>query len=299
MAPDAKIRAYRVLGCGGGTSADTLITGLLAAVADKVDVINLSLGGPNGWPDEPLTALVSRIVAQGTAVAVAAGNDGTEGAAYVDAPGDSNGLSVGSVENVDLVTYSIFAEGTSDGVKQIPLLSAKPFEIHPDKLPVKIVDSDLHSTSDACDPAATVKAGPFNNSVVIVGQGYCDLGIQFENIFANGGQYVLYYGRPPPAGVLYIGPELDEGDGRKVSTLLREDALYLKQQINAGRQIQLDFSRQVLFILPNTVNGGRMSPFSSLGPDWTLGGSPAVSVPGGNILGAWPLSKFVFQGCRA
>ncbi len=290
VAPDAKIRAYRIFDCEVGASTDLIIQALLAAFPDGVHVINMSLSTPGGWPGLPQSALASRIVAKGVAVVTANGNYGQEGAFYSAAPADAiNVTAVGSVESIELVAWSIFSQGTSDGETHISMLSGRRFDVPEGKLPVKLVDPSLETKTDACDPDAVAAAGPFNGTVAIVGRGTCDFDVKFKNIFDNGGRHILVYGRPLPAGVFYVDTTIK---GLQVATLLREDGLYLKRQLNSGRAVQIDFSRQSLSLLPNHVNGGGMSDFSATGPDWTLVSAAALSAPGGNILGAMPLSEW-------
>ncbi len=44
VAPQASLYAYRVFSCGGQTTDDIVIQGVLQAYSDKMDVINLSFG---------------------------------------------------------------------------------------------------------------------------------------------------------------------------------------------------------------------------------------------------------------
>jgi subtilisin len=74
VAPAANLRAYRVFpDVGGGASNFDIAKGIDAAVADKCDIINLSLGGPA--KDDLTQAAIDRALAAGVVVVVAAGND--------------------------------------------------------------------------------------------------------------------------------------------------------------------------------------------------------------------------------
>src|SRR5207237_5199704 len=44
VAPEAKIYAYRVFGCGGSASDSVIVAALNQAMKDKVDVVSMSLG---------------------------------------------------------------------------------------------------------------------------------------------------------------------------------------------------------------------------------------------------------------
>ncbi len=77
VAPGATLRAYRVFPDNGGDASNFDIAKAIdAAIADKCDVINMSLGG--GPKDDLTRAAVGRALAAGAIVVVAAGNDGRE-----------------------------------------------------------------------------------------------------------------------------------------------------------------------------------------------------------------------------
>ncbi|KAF6259227.1 peptidase S8/S53 domain-containing protein [Scenedesmus sp. NREL 46B-D3] len=87
MAPRARIAAYKVCwGREGGTCAQAdIIAALDKAVADGVDVLNLSLGGSTyEFPDMLATALM-HVTRAGIFVAAAAGNDGPDDGAVQNA----------------------------------------------------------------------------------------------------------------------------------------------------------------------------------------------------------------------
>jgi subtilisin len=73
VAPGANLRAYRVFpDVGGGASNFDIAKGIDAAVADKCDILNLSLGGED--KDDLTQAAIDRALAAGIVVIVAAGN---------------------------------------------------------------------------------------------------------------------------------------------------------------------------------------------------------------------------------
>lgn len=97
VAPDARLRAYRVFGSGGGASEEVVLAALDRAAADGVDIVNMSLGSPIGArASSVLSAAVDRLVESGTPVNVAAGN-GYAGPFRTSAPAMADGaVAVGS-----------------------------------------------------------------------------------------------------------------------------------------------------------------------------------------------------------
>ncbi len=77
LAPGVRLRSYRVFGKGAeGASNYAIAKAVDRAVADGCDLINMSLGG--GAADEATRAAIDDARAKGTAVMVAAGNDGRQ-----------------------------------------------------------------------------------------------------------------------------------------------------------------------------------------------------------------------------
>lgn len=99
--------AYRVLGCNGSSNDDVIIAALERAAKDKMDVINLSIGEPNGWPGNPVSKAISRMQGKGIMVTVSQGNENTQGLFSANYVAIGRGvLSVASFINTrTLLTY--------------------------------------------------------------------------------------------------------------------------------------------------------------------------------------------------
>ncbi len=72
MAPDATLCAYKVLGANGGGSYSAILAALDRALADGVDVVNLSLG--SGYPGSFVETAFANAHNQGLTIVAAAGN---------------------------------------------------------------------------------------------------------------------------------------------------------------------------------------------------------------------------------
>jgi hypothetical protein len=53
VAPKVSIGAYRVFGCQGSTTADVMLAAMERALADDMDVLNMSIGSTYQWPEYP------------------------------------------------------------------------------------------------------------------------------------------------------------------------------------------------------------------------------------------------------
>lgn len=290
VAPHAKIRMYRVFGCDGSTADDIIIAALQRAYFDGCDVLSLSLGGPGGWSEAPSAAVAGRIASLGTPLAIAQGNDGAYGMSYASSPASGNGvMSVGSVQNTVLtgLTANIVPDNLSQ--KTVLLLKGSPFTFpigQSETLEVYPTSNSLTVTDDACSPLPD-STPDLSNKVVLVGRGTCLFATKFANIYAKGGKYVIVYNSL--SSITYVETDIE---GQQASSMTRDDGLYLKQQINNGVKVSLDFSNTQLATIPDTATGGLMSDFSTYGPTYENRlDSPTTSAPGGNILSTYPLKK--------
>eukprot|EP00775_Hariotina_reticulata_P008744 gene8744-8924_t len=85
VAPGALLGAYRVFGCDSDTTDDIIIAAIDRAVRDGCDVINLSLAGSSGYPDNGLYGRVmGNAAARGVLTTRAVGNLGDDGAFAAD-----------------------------------------------------------------------------------------------------------------------------------------------------------------------------------------------------------------------
>ncbi|MBI2838047.1 MAG: S8 family serine peptidase [Acidobacteria bacterium] len=105
VAPAASLVIAKVLTEEGGDTAD-VIAGLSWLSSQKVDVINISLGG-GGTPDDPLSRECEALTRDGITVCVAAGNEGPD-PSTISSPGCAPSvITVGAVDKTDrLSAYS-------------------------------------------------------------------------------------------------------------------------------------------------------------------------------------------------
>ncbi len=114
IAPDVQLFSYKVLDASGSGRTSTVIAAIEQAVADGVDVINLSLGTANGDPDDILSEAVDRAVEADVVVVVAAGNEGNGGdQGTISSPGAAReALTVGAAAGNNVIA-SFSSQGPS------------------------------------------------------------------------------------------------------------------------------------------------------------------------------------------
>ncbi|MGM9925591.1 MAG: S8 family serine peptidase [Bacillus sp. (in: firmicutes)] len=96
VAPEAELYAYRALGPGGSGNSEGIIMAIEAAIKDRMDVINLSLGNTINGPDLPITLALNKAVEKGITAVVSSGNSGPH-PWTVGSPGTSaKAISVGA-----------------------------------------------------------------------------------------------------------------------------------------------------------------------------------------------------------
>jgi minor extracellular serine protease Vpr len=78
LAPKVELYAYRVLGAYGSGSFSGIIAGIDKAVAEGMDVINLSLGGGSNSQTSSDSIAINNAMLAGTTAVIANGNDGPE-----------------------------------------------------------------------------------------------------------------------------------------------------------------------------------------------------------------------------
>ncbi|MER0241064.1 S8 family serine peptidase [Streptomyces sp. HSW2009] len=117
VAPGARLIDGKVLDDGGSGWDSDIVAGAEWAVAEKADVINLSLGGLDTPDLDPLETAINKLSAEhGTLFAVSAGNEGA-GAGTVGSPGSADAaLTVGAVDKKDaLADFSSRGPRVGDG----------------------------------------------------------------------------------------------------------------------------------------------------------------------------------------
>ena len=118
VAPDVTFGAYRVFGCEGSTESDIMIAAMERALADGMQVLNMSIGSSFQWPQYPTAVAASRLVDRGMVVVASIGNSGTSGLYAAGAPGlGDKVIGTASFDNIAVYqdAFSLSPDGTKIG----------------------------------------------------------------------------------------------------------------------------------------------------------------------------------------
>jgi minor extracellular serine protease Vpr len=281
VAPEVTFGAYKVFGCAGSTTVDIMIAAMEMALADGMDVLNMSIGSAFQWPQYPTAVAASNLVNQGMVVVASIGNNGASGVYSAGAPGlGEHVIGVASYDNshVSLAAFTVSPDDTLIGYGTAAAAPLPPTE---GSYPMARTGTTT-TPDDACSPIADDLTG----HVVLIRRGTCPFHTKALNAQnANAAGVVLYNnvaGRfsptvagTPPIVIPVVAISDTEGaliDGRL-----------------ADGDVTMTWTDQLL--MTTNPTGNLISSFSSYGlsPDLVL--KPDIGAPGGLIRSTYPLEN--------
>jgi subtilisin family serine protease len=276
IAPDADIYAYRVLGPGGSGTVDGIIAAIDQAVAEGMDVMNLSLGANYNDPMYPTSIAINNAVLSGVTAVIAAGNSGNK-MYTVGAPGTAAlALTVGA-SSVPITTVA--AKGSTDNISADLRFMASGYADDITTLKGKtntIIDVGLG------DPAG-YSGKDVNGKIVLISRGIYTLDSKIAFAKSKGAAVVLMYNDNVAEG--HIPAYFGEGMNFIPSfTLSNVDGLALNQKIQAG-STNFTFTD----MSEAKTEGDTLADFSSRGPSrMTYDIKPEITAPGVSVLSTVP-----------
>jgi subtilisin family serine protease len=287
VAPGATLGAYRVFGCTGSTSDEIMIRAMELALADGMQVLNMSIGAAFTWPQSPTGVAASRLVNRGMVVVASFGNSGANGLYSGGAPGlGENVIGVASFDNVKLnlaaftvspddavVGYLPGGAGTGGGNPPPPPISGSAT--------MSRTSASTTVANDACNP---LPSGSLSGTVALIRRGTCSFFIKVRNAQNAGAVGVVLYNNT--AGVLT--PAVSDPSFTPVIPVVSisaADGITISNRIGAGG-VTMTWTARVVSTPNATAN--QVSSFSSWGlaPDLTL--KPDLGAPGGFIRSTYP-----------
>ncbi|KAL7276750.1 hypothetical protein RUND412_000248 [Rhizina undulata] len=289
VAPKAKLLAYRVFGCNSQyTGDDALIKAFSTAYEDGADVINASVGGPGGFPEDAWAAMASRIADKGVFITISAGNNGPDGIWYPNSGSSGKDvIAVTSVDNEQFFAFSTTVKLTSGATRSVGYLdpTVRGFSLN-GSVPVYATSSDNTIANDACDPLPA-NTPNLSRYLVLIRRGGCAFSVKEANVAAAGAQYVWFY-NTPDAPVVY--PSIPNPVGKGYALITADDGAFIINGIAAGGNASVVFPADKASTgINNTMSGGKISMFSSWGPTYEAQIKPEIAAPGGNIFSTYPV----------
>lgn len=270
VAPEVTFGAYRVFGTTGTTTADIMLAAMERALADGMDVVNMSIGAAYEWPTYPTAVASNRLVNKGVVVVASIGNNGTNGLYAAGAPGVGDKvIGVASFDNTQL---------------HLPYFTASPDGRHfPYFAAAAAPDAPLSGTLELAvapdiigyDP---MPAGSMAGKAVLIKRGTNSFYLKAMNAQNAGAAAVILYNNaagtfnPTVAGTPAITIP--------VVAITLADGNLLSSRIAAGPTM-MTWTDQVDHL--SSATGGLISSFSSYGLAADLSLKPDIGAPGGNI----------------
>ncbi len=272
VAPKAFLGNYKVFpDPTQGAPTNLIIKAIDDAVADGMDVLNLSLGSvvASSPYDDVLVLAVERAVGAGKIVTIAAGNDGPD-PITIGSPGTApNAISVGSMFNDRVIAGSIRV-GSSQAVLAIP--GDGPAPSGPVTAPLVDV-AQFDPSGLACN---SLPSGSLSGATVLILRGVCNFEVKINYAQQAGAVAALIYtdaARPDASNMSVASATLP------ATMVSYQTGIDLKNQLAKGKLVVT-----ISFALgPVPVNPNRLSSFTSSGPNNDYSIKPDLVAVGSSI----------------
>ena len=283
VAPKAWLGSYKVFRDGGGAPTSSVIHAIEDAIADGMDVINLSLGS-NLAADpqiDPMARAVESAVSQGVIVVVAAGNAGPD-AMTVGTPGSA--ASAITVANTSSDRDFGGAMAFDDGRSYVAIPGDSSRNLPPVSGPIRSV-FEVDSTGLAC---SELPPNSFQGNIVFVMRGTCTFAQKFDVAERAGAIGVIVAtdaSRPDPITMSLdtarlAGVMLGYADGTLVRSTLQGGPVNGTLNFTIG---------------PVRVDPNRLDSSSSRGPNVDFTIKPDVAAVGSPLVTASPGGGYVAE----
>jgi minor extracellular serine protease Vpr len=285
VAPGVTFGAYKVFGCEGTSPADIIIAAMEMALADGMDIVNLSLGATFDWPQYPTAVAADRLVDAGVVVVASIGNSGDLGVFSSGAPGNAERvIGVASFENLfqRFPSFVVTSNGVEEDIGYEPAAGSTPA---PTEGSVAIARTGTPEVED--DACAPLPPGSLEGQAALIRRGTCTFAEKALNAQNAGAEAVVIYNNVPGRiSITVAGAE--EPIGIPVVSISQAEGLLINDLIVVAPTTLTWTDIEGIFENP-TAN--LTSGFSSYGltPDLQL--KPDIGAPGGFIYSTIPLTQ--------
>jgi len=279
VAPEASLYALKIFGCDGST---TMVAAALewavdpnddGDTSDRLDVVNMSLGGSYGIATPTDEKVVANLTAAGTMVVVAAGNDGDAFYSVGEPSTYTPAMSVAAT--TDVVTFlalrveapsSIAGDmACSEGAFTRPLSETGP------------ISGQLVAAKPAGACSALSNGAEVQGKIAFIDRGGCFFVDKVKNAYDAGAIAVVVANNAPGEPPFAMGG--DPGSQAPIPGVMiaKDDGDTIRSGLAQGVMVTLDASR----LYQSSAGADQMAEFSSRGPrsqDNRL--KPDVAAPG-------------------
>jgi subtilisin family serine protease len=292
VAPGVTFGAYRVFGCDGSTTADIMIAAMEMALADDMDILNMSIGSAFTWPQYPTAVASDLLVDAGMVVVASIGNSGANGTFSAGAPGlGEKVIGVAAFENI----LAVFPVAEVDDAFTDPVqVGYNPMEFSED--PPTSGTEEIVFVGRGCvyngpgfeDFVGQVADDPYladpDGKIALIVRGECSFGEKAQRAIDEGAVAVVIHnsvsgnfngtlGAPPATPQVVVSISLADG-------------LYIR---GLADPVTWTWTEDVA-AFPNP-GAGLIASFSSYGLSPDLALKPDIGAPGGNIYSTYPIEK--------
>ncbi|EQB37063.1 hypothetical protein M948_09240 [Virgibacillus sp. CM-4] len=274
VAPDVDLYSYRVLGPYGFGETSGILAGIDRAIADQMDVMNLSLGAVANDPLYPTSVAVNNAMLSGVVTVVAAGNSGPD-EKTLSSPGTAAlGITVGASDfAMDIPTF-VTIKANDQTFENILLLgnnfSYDLMDLQHQSIPV--VSAGLGYASD-------FEGKDFNGKIALVERGTIPFADKIMHAKEAGAEAAIIYNNAEGEIPAYLGRGIDYIPSFRMT---KTDGERLKE---LGDQVSLTFGE----LDATETEGDHLAEFSSRGPvSESYDIKPDVMAPGVAIFSTIP-----------
>ena len=301
MAPGAFLGSYKVFGTPGindSTTTAAIVTAINDAVADGMDILNLSLGALDYAPpsETPEVIAINNAIAAGLVVSIAAGNEGPDTNTIGTPASAPQAIAAGAVWNARVFAPRLHVTGPGTVPTNLSNLAYRPgtgpaISVAIPATPATDVAS-LDGTGLAC---SALPAGSLSGRIALIERGSCNF-VDKVTFAANAGaRAVVVYNNIPGDSAITMGG-LDATTVPAVM-MFYADGLALKRRLadTPGTTISMDVSNsaQATPIIPVLASGSSRGPApdSGLKPDlvaagWSIYSAAQTANPAGVLYDA-------------
>lgn len=258
-----------------GARPEYIANAIDSAVADGMNIINMSLGGPTANEDQVVYDALERAHKAGVLVVIAAGNEGPA-VNTVGSPGNwGNALTVGSVSGGrELQTTLVI-----NGKKYTGAVGNIGIPVHSVSAPLVIAGSDSTKLSNVCNAGDI--GSEVSGKIAVVARGGCYFYPKLQNLVAKGAVGVVVVSQPDKAATAMGGPS-DAIVNTAAIVVSDSDKASIMEMANKGTVGTFE-----TLSLVKVTNINEVSNFSSGGAAPITGlVKPDILAPGEDIISA-------------